>query len=293
MTTSVPLSSSFPSLLQVHQLYRRCLSWGDKHTAPRKVFPLDSKCILIFIPSLTVFKFEASLLKGKTQSATTGSLSSFLFAREMANQRLLLRLLIALVCLCVLFSFTFCLSDDDDYDEVTTVVTPIDSKPVAVAPSLSVVVTSELNLDDDEDEDEDMDKELTTSKITSTVNSIRSQKPKDFDDDDDDYEEDDDGDDDSSSCSAQFFLEKLIPEDYPTAISKDVSHINETIQRLNKMHAYSTQLRDNWTPFIRELGSHLSDSLYEAQLETNCMVSLYKIISAVQNDQKAWALSCK
>ena len=58
------------------------------------------------------------------------------------------------------------------------------------------------------------------------------------------------------------------------------------------MYNYTAKLRDNWTPFIREFSSHLSDILYESQLEANCMASLIKVMSAM-NDQKPWALSCE
>ena len=51
---------------------------------------------------------------------------------------------------------------------------------------------------------------------------------------DEDYEEDPDN-FASNVCTAEYFLDKIIPEDYPTEISKDVKHINETIERLNKL----------------------------------------------------------
>ena len=38
----------------------------------------------------------------------------------------------------------------------------------------------------------------------------------------------------STSCSAQFLLDKILPDDIPGEISKEVRHINETIERLNK-----------------------------------------------------------
>lgn len=35
-------------------------------------------------------------------------------------------------------------------------------------------------------------------------------------------------------CTASYFLDRIIPEDYPEEISPDVKHINETIIRLNR-----------------------------------------------------------
>lgn len=72
----------------------------------------------------------------------------------------------------------------------------------------------------------------------------------------DDYYEDEDDEDgeegqDSHSyapesvCTAGYFLDRIIPEDYPYEISKNVNHINETIERLNRFavgHHFGTNL---------------------------------------------------
>ncbi len=49
---------------------------------------------------------------------------------------------------------------------------------------------------------------------------------------------------------------------------------------------------DNMMPYLRQIGLHLSEYLYEAQLEPDCMGALVKLSTAIGN-QKPWAMNCK
>lgn len=113
------------------------------------------------------------------------------------------------------------------------------------------------------------------------------EEEEDDEDDEDDYEDETLA---NNVCTAQYFLDKIIPEDYPTEISKEVKHINETIERINRMYNFSNQIVTKLNPFFREMASRVTDFLYEAQLNPPCLGSLFRIIKNM-NDRKPWALS--
>ena len=83
-----------------------------------------------------------------------------------------------------------------------------------------------------------------------------------------------------------------MPEDYPGPVTQSVKHINETIERLNRMYRFSNKIRENFQPLFRELGSRMLDFFYEAQLEPACIGSLLRIIRGI-NRNRPWAMSCK
>lgn len=58
-----------------------------------------------------------------------------------------------------------------------------------------------------------------------------NEDDQDYDGDEDDFEQNQSM---SNICTAGYFFDRIIPEDYPHEISKDVKHINETIERLNR-----------------------------------------------------------
>lgn len=68
-------------------------------------------------------------------------------------------------------------------------------------------------------------------------NGRENETGEDEEEEDDDEDEDDDYEDETLAnnvCTAGYFLDKIIPEDYPTEITKEVKHINETIERINR-----------------------------------------------------------
>lgn len=179
----------------------------------------------------------------------------------------------------------------------------------------------ELNFENKEGSDDGEVNLLTTTEQTSTsepeLSNVQPEvqpqhdknknKDDEPDDDDDNSDGDDDEEDESPTCDVKFFLDKIIPEDYyphqhPT-LNNDgtmsinsrigsVPHLNDTIERINRLHHFSTTLASNLTPFLRQLASHLSDLLYEAQLPFECMGAFMQLLTAV-SEQKTWALGCK
>ena len=175
------------------------------------------------------------------------------------------------------------------------------------------------NNEDDEEEEESRNEKGETYK-NDTNNKSSNKKKSDNDDenaegDESDGDGDEEGEESSApTCDVEFFLEKLIPEDYyphePTSSSSEdnpsaanesagpkspsvvVHHLNETIERINRMHHFTTRLSANLTPFLRQLASHLSDLLYEAKLPYQCMGAFMHLFTAL-GDQKSWAIGCK
>lgn len=69
-------------------------------------------------------------------------------------------------------------------------------------------------------------------------NGRENETGEDEEEEDDDEDDDDDYEDEALAnnvCTAGYFLDKIIPEDYPTEITKEVKHINETIERINRL----------------------------------------------------------
>lgn len=147
------------------------------------------------------------------------------------------------------------------------------------------------------------------------VNKVENENEDDGDEDRDEKKGDDndedegrDDEDETPTCDVKFFLDKIIPEDYyphqeansnnnggsvnNSTNSLKVYHLNDTVERINRLHHFSTSLTTNLTPFLRQLASHLSDLLYEAQLPYECMGALMQLTSAL-SEQKTWALGCK
>ena len=58
------------------------------------------------------------------------------------------------------------------------------------------------------------------------------------------------------------------------------------------MYNFSNQIIEKLNPFFREMASRVTDFLYEAQLDAQCLGSLFRIIKGL-NQRKPWAISCK
>ncbi|KAF7494136.1 Nose resistant to fluoxetine protein 6 [Sarcoptes scabiei] len=131
----------------------------------------------------------------------------------------------------------------------------------------------------------------TTEKTSKQYSSIKSNVEANYHDD---RQEDDEDDYHNPQfydvCTASYFLDRIIPEDYPHEISKDVKHINETIERLNRIYTFSDKMIERLNPFLREMVSRLTEYIYESRLSSECMGALFRVFRAV-NERKPWALS--
>ncbi|KAH9491201.1 hypothetical protein DERF_015932 [Dermatophagoides farinae] len=157
-------------------------------------------------------------------------------------------------------------------------------------------ITNDQDTDDDDDDTIDFSKRIMRIekpkwlKKNPNNNDNGGKKNKndddDYDDDDGDDDDDDDNDDDNSDeepyesnpnsiCTASYFFDRIIPDDYPHEISKDVKHINETIERLNRMYTFTNKMLERLNPFLREMVSRMTDYLYESQLDSECLGALF------------------
>lgn len=73
-----------------------------------------------------------------------------------------------------------------------------------------------------------------SNHVNGHENETGDEEEEEEDDDEDDEDDYEDETIANNVCTAGYFLDKIIPEDYPTEITKEVNHINETIERINR-----------------------------------------------------------
>ncbi|CAG2102300.1 unnamed protein product, partial [Medioppia subpectinata] len=91
-------------------------------------------------------------------------------------------------------------------------------------------------------------------------------------------------------------FESLTPEDWEqeknrSVIYQRVDHINQTIDKLNRLKNITDKIRQTYEPIVQRLGSRLSEVLMEIDLPNDCMRSLITIMTGIK-DQKRWVKPC-
>jgi len=109
-----------------------------------------------------------------------------------------------------------------------------------------------------------------------------------------------DYDDSENECSVDTliddFVEIILPEDYEEnkqkQIKYNVSHLNETIAIMKRLHQYSQNVSEKMKPIMKRVMPRISEILLLIDLPHNCMASLARIGQSAQDGQ-LWALKCK
>lgn len=171
-----------------------------------------------------------------------------------------------------------------------TSVSTVDNETGRSMSNINMAAVKELDKVDD-DVGDNVGGNVDDNKVKKDKVGEKEENDEDEegDEEDDDYEDEDETD---SVCTAEYFLDKIIPKDYPTEITKEVHHLNETILRLNRMYNFSSTVLDNLNPFFREMASRFSDFVYESELDSECMAALFKVMGGLR-ERKRWAMSCK
>ncbi|CAG2116817.1 unnamed protein product, partial [Medioppia subpectinata] len=84
----------------------------------------------------------------------------------------------------------------------------------------------------------------------------------------------------------------LTPEDWEqeknrSVIYQRVDHINQTVDKLNRLKNITDKIRQTYEPIVQRLGSRLSEVLMEIDLPNDCMRSLITIMTGIK-DGKQW-----
>ena len=123
-------------------------------------------------------------------------------------------------------------------DETMTTTTTTESVPISVLRKRKL--DGHGTIDPSIDDTIDFSKRIMRIEKPEWLKKNNNEKDDDYDDDDDGDDDDNDNNEESyesnpnSICTASYFFDRVIPDDYPHEISKDVKHINETIERLNR-----------------------------------------------------------
>lgn len=168
---------------------------------------------------------------------------------------------------------------------------PNDTKSAENDNKTSQAITN-INKDDAKELNQNLKEGVDGADVDD--NKIKKDGEKEDNESNEDYEEDYEDETDSveNVCTAEYFIDKIIPKDYPTEITKEVHHLNETILRLNRMYNFSSKMLENLNPFFREVASRFTDFVYESELDPECMAALFKVVAGLRQ-RKPWAMSCK
>ncbi len=93
----------------------------------------------------------------------------------------------------------------------------------------------------------------------------------------------------TDDCPVDYIIDKLTPDDYEDWKSGDISwnvdNINKTVLRINRLVNYSTKVFDKITPFVKRLGSRISDVLFEIDLQPKCLMSVFMIMEGIRRGE--------
>nr|XP_027194180.1 nose resistant to fluoxetine protein 6-like [Dermatophagoides pteronyssinus] len=191
--------------------------------------------------------------------------------------------------------------DKEEKEVSTTMIDETMTTTTTESVPISVLRKRKLDghgtIDPSIDDTIDFSKRIMRIEKPEWLKKNNNEKDDDYDDDDDDDgDNDNDNNEESyesnpnSICTASYFFDRVIPDDYPHEISKDVKHINETIERLNRMYTFTNKMLERLNPFLREMVSRMSDYLYESQLDSDCMGALFRVFRAI-NQRETWAMN--
>lgn len=104
----------------------------------------------------------------------------------------------------------------------------------------------------------------------------------------------------SKTCSLDYFIDNLTPDNYEEEneqksyqnISRYDENINKTIDRIDRLANFFERVSQKFSPFTKQLRHRITEVLMTVDLETECMVSLVRIVSGIESG-KLWALKCE
>jgi hypothetical protein len=96
-----------------------------------------------------------------------------------------------------------------------------------------------------------------------------------------------------------FNVTSLLPDHYKPVINDEelsgiVPHINQTIERIERIVKWTQKLYNNneIVRAIKLIGSRISDTLYELDLPPECFASIVQVMNGIRN-RKLWAIKCE
>lgn len=163
-------------------------------------------------------------------------------------------------------------------------------------------IDKKLEIDDKTTELDEYDYEIVEEKKYNETSSDENDMNYDDDIDDEDYAD--------NTCSIDEFIDSLakyLPSDYEEGkrkykqhyrqkkkneMSKETSHINETIIKIKRLYEYGSNLSSLLQPNIKRYMAKVMEYVYDIDIQPECVASLIKISQGIQNGD-LWAIQCK
>jgi hypothetical protein len=144
---------------------------------------------------------------------------------------------------------------------------------------------------------------LISYLLCFTIKGSEIQNNTEYDESVIDYS-DEDLNSEENICSIDQFVNdlnvtSLLPDDYKPVTNDEelsgiVPHINQTIERIDRIVNWTQKLYNN-NEIVRAMkliGSRISETLFESDLPPKCLASILKVMDGIRNG-KLWAIKCE